>query len=201
MSYQPRRMRDDDSYRERGEYRTNNSKAQNNVKKKSKNNKLQPTKFNIILRIIALIYVIITIIFYSSILRMGLLPNGYIVIFTIAEIIFTGLMAIGLAKTHKSYVLNIVCLVIVLLVSGIYMYISNYANATTDFLGSMFQEVQETEEYYVLVRNDSEYDEIEDITGEDVYSFQIQDEVKEKINAGVEVTFAESNSLIVSKFN
>lgn len=195
MSYSPRRMKDDDSYRVGGEYRSRSNNWQGSTKKKSKSNKPQPTKFNIILRIIAIIYVIVTIIFYSSILRMGLLPNGYIVIFTIAEIIFTGLMAIGLAKTHKSYVLNVVCLVIVLLVSGVYMYISNYANATTDFLGSMFQEVQETEEYYVVVRNDSEYDEIEDITGEDVYSFQIQDEVKEKINSGVEVTFEESNNL------
>lgn len=195
MSYSPRRMKDDDSYRVGGEYRSRSNNWQGSTKKKSKSNKPQPTKFNIILRIIAIIYVIVTIIFYSSILRMGLLPNGYIVIFTIAEIIFTGLMAIGLAKTHKSYVLNVVCLVIVLLVSGVYMYISNYANATTDFLGSMFQEVQETEEYYVVVRNDSEYDEIEDIAGEKVYSFQIQDEVKEKINSGVEVTFEESNNL------
>ena len=99
MSYSTRRMKDDDSYRVGGEYEVKNSKVQRNVKKKNKSNKPQPTKFNIILRIIALIYVIVTIIFYSSILRMGLLPDGYIVIFTIAEIIFTGLMAIGLAKT------------------------------------------------------------------------------------------------------
>lgn len=58
------------------------------------------------------------------------------------------------------------------------MYVANYANATKDFLGSMFQEIQETEEYYVVVRNESEYDELEDLDGESIYTFQLEDDVK-----------------------
>ena len=125
MSYSPRRM-------------MNNNSSYKKTNKKSN----KPNAINILFKIIAIAFAIITIKFYMSILKLDLLPNSYIIIFTIAEIIFTLLMVVGLAKNHKTYKLNIFCLIIVLLLSGVYLYISNYANATTEFLGSMFQEKQ-----------------------------------------------------------
>ena len=160
---------------------------------KMKNKKT--SKLGIVFKILALVFVIITIVFYISILKLDLLPNSYITIFTIAEVVFTMLIVIGLAKTHKTYKINIFCLIIVLLLSGVYIYVANYANATTKFLDSMFQEISETEDYYVVVRKDSEYDEIEDIEGENVYAFQLEDDVRGKINIKVDVNFETGDSL------
>lgn len=178
MSYEPRRM-------------MNNSSSTKKTKKKAS----KPNTIGILFKVIAIAFIIITIKFYMSILKLDLLPNSYIMIFTIAEIIFTLLMIIGLAKKHKTYKLNILCLIIVLLLSGVYLYVSNYANATTEFLGSMFQEVKETEEYYVVVRKTSEYDSIEDIDGKNVYAFQIEEDVKENVENKVDVTFKTENNL------
>ena len=165
-----------------------------NTKTKQKSKKSNG-KLGVIFKILALVYVIITIIFYVSILRLNLLPSSYVTMFTIAEIVFTLLIGIGLAKTHKTKKLNIFCLIIALLVSGVYMYITNYANATTDFLGTMFQEVQETDEYYVVVRKDSNYDSIDDIDGEDVYTFQIEEDVQAELSNEVDVNFDTADNL------
>lgn len=196
MSYQPKRMKNNDSSSNRkNSYNTKNY----NYKERSANYKTKKSrkssKFDIVLKILALAYVVITIIFYSSILRLNLLPNNYVTIFTIAEIIFTVLIGIGLAKQHKTYKLNIFCLIIALLVSGVYVYVANYANATTDFLDTMFTEVQETDEYYVVVRSNSNYDSIDDIEGEEVYSFQVTEDIKAELNNKVKVSFETSDNL------
>ena len=166
-----------------------------NSNSSTKKNTSRPNTMNVLFKIIALVFIVITIIFYTSILKLDLLPNSYIVAFTIAEILFTLLVVIGLAKTHKTYKLNILSLIIVLLFSGVYLYVANYANATTEFLGNMFQEVKETEEYYVVVRNTSNYNSIEDIGGEKIYAFQIENDVKENVESKVDVIFETENSL------
>lgn len=201
MSYQPRRMKGnaEDPYKKmRKKYEEESrsySSPRNYNKKTTKTKNKSGGKLGIVFKILTLIYVVITVIFYVSVLRLNLLPSNFVTIFTIAEIVFTLLIGIGLAKTHKTKKLNIFCLIIALLVSGVYLYVANYANATTEFLGSMFQEVQETEEYYVVVRNDSSYSEIGDIEGEEVYAFQVEDDVKTNVENEVEVTFETSNSL------
>lgn len=196
MSYQPKRMKNNDSSSNRkNSYNTKNY----NYKEKPAGYKIKKSKksskFDIVLKILALAYVIITIIFYTSILRLNLLPNNFVAIFTIAEIIFTLLIGIGLAKKHKTYKLNIFCLIIALLVSGVYLYVANYANATTDFLGTMFTEVQETDEYYVVVRSNSNYDSIDDIEGEEVYSFQVTEDIKAELSNKVDISFDTADSL------
>ena len=173
--YQPRRM---------------NSNSSN---KKAKRKELNV--MSILFKVLAVAFIIITIISYTSILKLDLLPNNYIIVFTVAEIIFTLLMVVGLAKTHRTYKLNIFCLILILLLSGIYLYVSNYANATNEFLGNVFQEVKETEEYYIVVRKTSEYESIEDIEGENVYAFQIEDDVKSNIEKKVNVTFETESGL------
>ena len=193
MSYQPKRMQGEDPYkkmRKKYEEEGREYMSRNGKKRTGKRNTI-----DIIFKILALIFAVITIIFYTSILKLDLLPTNYIVAFTIAEIVFTLLMIIGLAKKHKTYKLNIFCLIIVLLLSGIYLYVANYANATTEFLGNVFQEVKETEEYYVVVRSTSDYNEIEDIDGKNIYAFQIEDDVKENVENKVDVTFETESNL------
>lgn len=188
MSYQPKRMQGEDPYKKMRREYEKESKSIYNSKRKG-------GKASIVFKILALIYVIITIVFYVSVLRLNLLPNNILALFTILELIITLLIGIGLGKNHKTKKLNIFCLIIAIIVSCIYIYATNYINATTDFLGNMFQEVQETEEYYVVVRKDSSYNELADISGEDVYTFQPVDDVTANIEKDVDVTFGAGNSL------
>lgn len=209
MSYQPRRMSNDDNpYKKRDDYGTIRKENvrnsyQENAKKEyiSKNNNRPKNnrkinKVMLAFKILALVFFITTIVFYVSINRLNLLPTSYFVAFTLAEIIITALIMIGLAKRHKTYKLNIFCLIIMLLFTGIYLYVINFANATNDFLGSVFQEVKETEEYYVVVRDDGKYDTINDLDGERIYAFQIENDVQEDINNQANVTFETGDNLV-----
>ena len=161
-------------------------------KKGRKDNKALDTFF----KLIAFAYVVITIIFYIAILKLNLLPGWVITIFTIAEIVFTLAMVIGLVKRHKTYKLTIISLISVLFVSGIYIYVTNYALATISFLGDVFQETKETDEYYIVVRKDSSYANIEDIKDNNVYFFQVLDDVKSEITKKVSVTLVNQENLL-----
>lgn len=161
-------------------------------KKGRKDNKALDTFF----KLIAFAYVVITIIFYIAILKLNLLPGWVITIFTIAEIVFTLAMVIGLVKRHKTYKLTIISLIIVLFVSGIYIYVTNYALATISFLGDVFQETKETDEYYIVVRKDSSYANIEDIKDNNVYFFQALDDVKSEVTKKVSVTLVNQENLL-----
>lgn len=162
----------------------------NNKKKTKRNGKLDA-----FLKLIAFVFVVITIIFYISVIKLDMLPGMYVTIFTVAEIIFTFAMVVGLVKVHKKPTMNIICLIIILLLSGVYLYVTNYTLATDDFLSNVFRTVAETEEYYVIVRKDSNYDAIEDIENQDVYLFQVVDDVKEEIDSKVKVTYKTEDSL------
>ena len=147
-------------------------------------------------KLIAFAYVVITIIFYIAILKLNLLPGWVITIFTIAEIVFTLAMVIGLVKRHKTYKLTIISLIIVLFVSGIYIYVTNYALATISFLGDVFQETKETDEYYLIVRKDSAYAKVEDIENKNVHFFQVVDDVKSEVTKKVRVTLVNQENLL-----
>lgn len=161
-------------------------------KKRRKTNKALDTFF----KLIAFAYVVITIIFYISILKMNLLPGWIVVIFTIAEIIFTLAMVIGLLKKHKTYTLTVISLIIILFVSGIYIYVTNYALATISFLGDVFQEAKETDEYYIIARKDSSYANVEDIKDKNVHFFQVADDVKSNLTKKVSVTLVNQENLL-----
>ena len=162
------------------------------IKRNKKTNKALNTFF----KLIAFAYVVITKIFYISILKMDLLPGLVVTIFTIAEIVFTLAMVIGLLKKHKTYTLTVISLIIILFVSGIYIYVTNYALATISFLGDVFQETKEFDEYYIIVRKDSSYAKIEDIKDKNVHFFQVEDDVKTKLTKQVSVTLVNQENLL-----
>lgn len=158
-------------------------------KNKSKRNK----KLDIFLKVVAFVYAVITIIFYISVVKLNLLPGIYITIFTMAEIFFTLAMVIGLVKEHKTPKLNIICLFIILLLSGVYIFVTNYTLATGNFLDNVFQETAQTEEYYLVVKKDSKYEKIEDIAKQNVYLFQVPNDVQQEVQGKGNI------SLVVAK--
>ena len=165
-------------------------KTNSKVNKNGRNKKLDA-----FLKVTAFIYVIITLIFYISVIKLDLLPGIYVTVFTIAEIFFTLAIVVGLIKNHKTPKLNIVCLAIILLLSGVYVFVTNYTLATGDFLDTVFQETTQTEEYYLVVKKDSQYEKIEDIKNQDIYLFQVPDDAKQEVKNKVNINLKTQNGL------
>lgn len=162
---------------------------------RKKNNKGKKTRFDAVLQLLSFVYVVISIMFYIALIKMDMLPGIYVTIFTIAEMVFTFAIATGLAKKHKTRKLNIVCLIIAIVVSIVYVNAINYLFATDNFLKSMFKEVVEQEEYYVVVKKDSKYDKIEDLNDERVYIFQVEDDVKTEIQNKASIVLKQESNL------
>lgn len=170
-------------------------KEENNKDKKSTKNEKNNPKGNIIFKILAFVYFLITIIFYIAVIQIDMLPTLYTVVFTIAEILFTYLIIRGIAKSRKGYVINIICIIIAILISAVYVYATNYLLATSNFLGNVFKQVTETEQYYIVSKKDSSYTNIEDVEGTDVYLFQIEESVKNDLENKVNVTLKSEQNL------
>ena len=170
-------------------------KEENNKDKKSTKNEKNNPKGNIIFKILAFVYFLITIVFYIAVIQIDMLPTLYTVVFTIAEILFTYLIIRGIAKSRKGYVINIICIIIAILISAVYVYATNYLLATSNFLGNVFKQVTETEQYYIVSKKDSSYTNIEDVEGTDVYLFQIEESVKNDLENKVNVTLKSEQNL------
>ena len=134
------------------------------MSRKQKNQGNDKRKSNNILRfifiIMAIAFIIISVRFYYSIINMNMLPSLYTIIFTVVIVLITILLTIGLAKKHKTLKLNIVCLIIIILFSSVYIFANKYVDVTMDFLSKILTEIVEVEEYYVVVKADSQYNDI-----------------------------------------
>ena len=164
-------------------------------KENIKDKKKQLTRLRIVFLIITIIFIAITIRFYISIIKTNMLPTMYITIFTIVVAVITLLLALGLSKKHKTLKLNIISLILILIISAGYLFANHYVDATMNFLGKILTEVAEVEQYYVIVKKDSSYNKIEDVNNKEIYGFQVEEDVKQKIQNKITVTLNEGDNL------
>ncbi len=144
---------------------------------------------NNIHRIIDIAYLLVAAFFTINLIRLSVLPNLYLVL-VIALLAIIGIYVFRSSKKTMSSIIAI--LLITLLSLGTF-----YMLGTLDFFGKISNEKQ-LEEYYVVVKADSEYEVLEDIEGKNVgimrwgggaYKYA-QDALKEK----VAVKFQESGN-------
>ncbi len=169
------------------------------VEEKSNHSRKTEEKKNfskIIFTLFAVAYAIITLIFYVTVIKTNLLPISYVAIFAAVEVVLTMLLIVGLVKNHKKIILNIICLILVIVISTGYIFGMRYIGVTMNFLGNVFTEVEETEEYYVVVRKDSGYNTIEELDGKDIYTFQAEEDVKEEIESKINSKLRDGNGLV-----
>lgn len=162
-----------------------------NTYKKGKKNK----KTSIIIKLIGFAFVVISIMFYIAVVKLDMLPGVWLTIFTIAEIIFTFAITLALIKRHKTLKLNIFCLIVIIILSTVYILAMNYLFATSDFLDTVFSEAKETQDYYVVVKKNSQYNKIEELEGKELYLFKTEDDVKDEINKKVSVSYKIQDNL------
>lgn len=163
---------------------------------KRNNFNIGENKLRIAFIIVAILFLIITIRLYSSIMRTNMLPSMYIIIITTVEIFITLLLAIGLVKRHKTLKLNIICLIIIIIMSAGYLFANHYIDLTMNFLGDILTEPEEEEEYYVIVRKDSGYNTLGDLKNKTLHTFQIEDDIKQKLTSKTTLAFKEDDNLV-----
>ena len=167
--------------------------------KKEKISNTRKNKINnlkIVFLVIAVIFIIVTIGIYSAVVKTNMIPAKYIIIFTIFEVILTLALVLGLIKKHKTLKLNIICLIIMLIISVGYTFATHYIDITMKFLGNFFTEISEVEQYYIIVHKDSAYNNIEDIKNKEIYSFQLETDIEEKLKGKINATINTSDNLI-----
>lgn len=153
-------------------------------------------KLRIAFIVIAVVFFIITIRLYSSIMNTRMLPASYVALFTTIMLALAVALIIGLVKKHKTLKLNIFCLIAIIVLSSGYLFANKYVDLTMNFLSKILTEVAEVEQYYIVVRKDSPYNKIEDINNKELYSFQLEEDVKEKIEGKVTISIKSKDSVI-----
>ncbi len=156
------------------------------LEKDKRSSKKKNKKIDIFFKILSAIFAVITILFYISVIRLNLIPNAVLLIFTVILVGITIPLILGMAKRNTALILNIICLLLVVAISSTYIMGMKYIGATMNFLKSAFTEIKETEEYYIVVKKESQYQQISDLENIDIYSALIEEttlnEIKENIN-------------------
>ena len=154
-------------------------------------------KKNVFFIIACSIYLLISIAFLGYIISIDMLPTSYIVAI-IADVIVTGLISLGILKRNKGYALNIVFTILAVIIIGVYAFAYNYINATMNFIGTMVEEVEETEEYYVITLNNGKFSKIEEADGKNMHIFSADEDysdIKADIATKANVTYKNDESL------
>ena len=158
-------------------------------------------KSGIAYNVIGILYILAVAALVVSVYMVGVLPMMYFgaIAAVLAVISIPVLIALfgksktadGAAKTGKKKFASVVA-VLMILVSGAGTY---YMASTMDFFGNISKDVQ-THEYYVVVRADSEYELLKDISGKSVGIMKdtdkLYDEAKDELADKVDVKFTET---------
>ena len=172
------------------EYTNDNGNGGGKGMKKKKN--------PIFFKIFFVIYLLVSILFFGYVVKMNMLPTIYLSILAGLDFVITGLICLGIVRKHKKLTKNIICTILACCIMAIYAYAFNYLHATMSFIGTMSQEVEETEDYYVITLNNGKLNKIEDIDGKNLHVFSTTEDyedVKNDISSKVKVTFKEDESL------
>lgn len=164
------------------------------------NKNIKIGKGKIVFGVFALIYVVLSVIFYINITRLNLLPFKYNIILALALLLFTIGISCGIfAGKKKSLVRRIIFTIIAMCIVVAYIFGINYISATTDFMDAMSEELVETEEYYIVTLDNGRFNGIEDINGKNLHVFSSNEDysdVKKNISDKAKVIFKEDESLI-----
>lgn len=144
------------------------------MKKAKKSNKKK--KINLISKIIYAILLIISIILVGIVLKLNVLPLKYLIpLIIVAILVLLGIGFISLNKKFKSWVKIFINFISVILII-IFIIALYYLNTTLNFMDNIKAEEYQIESYYVLVNEDSEYEEIQDIKGKSVGIYEDSNE-------------------------
>ena len=135
--------------------------------------------FKYINRVLSIVLDIVFILLLVSVYRMGLIPVKYLVILSVLVVVLGVFFTIFSFKV-KRLALSIVLLVFMLLF-GTLSFIGIYYVWTTNSFFDTIEEVKEKKIYYVVVKKDSKYKELDDLDDETMAIFERQSNNYKKV--------------------
>ncbi len=132
------------------------------------------------LNIISLISVIISILLIIFIVKLGILPGGYLSI-AIIIIILVNLLGIILINKDKALkIVGIVILVLLFILSSIFIF---YLSSTNNFFDKSFENAPNTYKttYYVVCKKDSNYKKISDLKAKTISYYESEANIDKAI--------------------
>lgn len=149
-------------------------------------------------KIFFVIYLVVSILFFGYVAKLDMLPALYLSIIAGLDFVITGLICLGIVRKHKKLTKNIVCTIFAVIIMVAYGFAFKYLHATMSFIDTMSEEVEQTEDYYVVTLNNGKLNELSDIEGKNLHVFSTSeeyDDVKSEISSKVNVYFKEDTSL------
>lgn len=141
-------------------------------------NKKHSKKYNMIIDFIGqsifVMFCVISIILFGIVISLGILPTKYLIFgILIIFLLYFG-MGFGLFKKNGriiKIVLSVICIAFIM----IYLLLLQYLNSTLNFMDRIKAGKYETENYYVIVNKDSNYNDLKQITTLGVYNARLSD--------------------------
>ena len=170
-----------------------------------KNNKVKSNK-NIIGISLGILLLIITISFISLVKTLNVIPDKYFLFGAIFIFVLTLIISIFLFIKSKNIVLKtikILCYILSIVLIGTYSFGTYYLNKTMNFIDNISIVNEEVTNYYIIVLNDSKYQESSDLYGQTLAYFNNTDqEVINSIKLELEyITTNDINELKNKLFN
>lgn len=153
--------------------------------------------FMLAFKVLALVFAVVTGMFFCKINGLNMLPIGYLVVIAIALLIFTVFIAFMLCK-KKGIVSKVIFSILAIGIIVVYSYGINYLSETETFIEEMTTEIVETEDYYVITLKDSEYGTLEKLNDINVHTFMSGEDftdVKSDVLSKTLVYFKDDESL------
>ena len=135
--------------------------------------------FKYINRVLSIVLDIVFILLLVSVYRMGLIPVKYLVILSVLVVVLGVFFTIFSFKV-KRLVLSIILLVFMLLFGTLSFHGIYYVWTTNSFFDTI-EEVKEKKIYYVVVKKDSKYKELDDLDDETMAIFERQSNNYKKV--------------------
>ena len=167
-------------------------------RKHRRNNSKKKKTITIISSIIFSILLIISLMLFTIVIQLNIIPIKYLIVPIITYIIILlGLGLISIKKRFKIWFKIFVDIISIILI-GVFLFILHYLNSTLHFMDQIKAENYQIENYYILTHNESTLDSIEDIKTIGIYKTDniSYNEALKRLNDEIEYESKEYKSYI-----
>lgn len=144
-------------------------------KQQSQSNAKFDKTLSILSKIFFSIYVLSALIICGIIIWLSILPLKYLLAVIVALIIIAAIMGFftfkKFAKKSSSRISKIICIFFETIFTIIFAIVFFYLNHTMGFLGAIFAPEYQIDNYYVIVKNDSPFTEIADLSNHTIATY------------------------------
>lgn len=155
---------------------------------------------NAIYSVIAVFFIFVMVIFVSKTLLLNILPDKYLFPFILVTSLIVIILSCLLLIKKVNKVFKIIPSILAIFLCIVSIIGSNYINKTYAFMNNIKADNIILEDYYVVVRKDSFYYNIDDIKDQTVTTFsentRVYELAKEELSNKISIDYSYNNSII-----